>query len=338
MAKLTYQAKLKLKKALKIAAIVLAVLLVLAVARFVYLGRYVVYGEGGAHLDYGTTLPVAAPTEDSQTAGQFVLKSDAATSAEINLPAVGALPRLDGTYLPLAALLEEPAVTDRVTGNAVLADVKTGTGKFLYATALPDTEQSTMAPELGPRLTALAKTTGVTAVARLPAFRDSARALANMKDALPITGGALWMDESGSYWLDPGADAVREYLIDQAMELARMGFEEIVFEDFSYPLSPNIVYEGDGVTATREAARVIADALNGKNIPVSFVSRDEEIMKLSARSFVTAGEDTLVSEVARKQLALLGGGEERLVFLTNSHDTRFEQYSVLSPCENTERG
>ena len=331
MANLTYQTKLRLKKGFLIAAIVLGVLLLLAVSRFLYLGRFVVYDEDGVHLDFGTDLPVAVQPQDEDTAQSFPLISDAATSADISLPTGDKLPKLDGMCFSADALLSGKDISEVFEGNAVLLNVKTNNGKFLYNTTLPDTEQSSKAAELSPRIAALAKTTGVTAIARLSAFRDNAFALSHFSESLPITGGALWMDEEGSYWLDPASEEVRNYLIAEAEELARMGFEEILFEDFSFPLSGNIVYNGDGVTAVRETANAVKEALDAKNIPVSFLSRDEEIQKLSARLFLTVPEGQLVSEIARKNLELIGGGEERLVFLTDSHDTRFEAYSVMTP-------
>jgi len=123
---------------------------------------------------------------------------------------------------------------------------------------------------------------------------------------------------------------VREYLAATAEELIRLGFDEVVFSGFDFPESQNIVYNGDKTQAVRDAAQVIAQRLSAAEIPFSFQSRDAEVTNLSYRAWIpeTAGE--LVSEQVRQYSGQFPEND-RLVFLTDSRDTRFASYSVLSP-------
>lgn len=331
----SYSAKLKLKKYLRIAVAVLLTFVLFYIGRIVYLQRFVVYDESGVHLDY--TGQVSADTEKDrpQNLGDFVLEQEAAAGESIEAPVQGQLSALSGIYLTTAQLMDEnvrntlSAVPE--DADALMLDMKTLTGRYLYATSLPGTERTNT--DLTSLISELSKRPNLTLIARVPAFSDSAHALIDFSQSLPIKGGALWMDRNGSYWLDPAGTDVPGYLISLAQELYAMGFDEIVFDGFSFPQSTNIVYRRDitGAEATYQAAVTIAEQLALYEIPVSFISTDEDILALSARAFIPAETGDLVSELARTYSAIIQGSDAQLVFLTASRDTRFETYSVLSP-------
>ncbi len=332
---LSYSAKLYLKKILRITALVLVVLILLIAGRFIYVQRFLVYDENGVHLEYSSQISTKPADSENLPDGEFILEQEEVRSETIETPIVGELPVLSGLYLTASQLLDEETRTAAAnlpdTVNAVMLDVKTATGKFLYTTSLPGTDCTDT--DLTGFITDLAKRSNLTLIARLPAFRDNAHALMDFSQALPIRGGALWMDASGSYWLDPAGSDVPSYLIEQARELFSLGFDEIVFDDFGFPNSVNIVYESSiaGSDAVLAAAQTVSQQLEAYNIPVSFVSSDSEVTKLSARAFIPAETGDLVSQTAKDYSLLLPGSNARLVFLTPSRDTRFENYSVLSP-------
>ena len=332
---LSYSARLKLKKALLVTAAVLTAVLILCIGRIVYLQRYVVYDENGVHLDYSGKVSAAVPNQDAIPVGDFILEQEQAAGESIEVPIEGQLAALSGVYFTASQLMDEATsagVHDALeNANAVMLDVKTATGKYLYATSLPDTARTET--DITPLISQLAAKTNLTLIARLSAFRDSAKALSDFSQALSIAGGALWMDANGSYCLDPAGEEVTTYLIAIARELSQLGFDEIVFDDSSFPASGNIRYHRDtsGAEAARQAAKTIAEQLSLYDITFSFVSTDPEIIALSARAFLPAETGDLVSETAREYSSLLPGNDARLVFLTASRDTRFETYSVLSP-------
>lgn len=332
MSILTYQSKSKLKKILRAVLIVLGVLALLAVFRFIYLERFLVYDKDGAHLDYGAALPETEKRTDSAQTETFALiREEAAAEAT---PADGSPAPLSGIYVTAGQLLEPDLapILEAADGvNAVMLDMKTQTGKYLYTTAQAGTDTvSADLDAIGVVISALSRKPGMTLIARIPAFPDSAYALADYSRALTIRGGALWMDQNGSYCLDPASKDVQSYLAATAEELIRLGFDEVVFDGFAFPESGNIVYSGDRAQVVREAAQAVAGWLSASEIPVSFVSTDPEVYRFSHRMWIPEAAGELVSEQVR-QYSEVFPDPGRLVFLTGSRDTRFASYSVMSP-------
>ncbi len=328
----SYQTKNRVRRGVKIGLIVLALLIVIAVVRFIYLERFLVYDKNGVHLDLGGGVAVVKQDE-APKAENYPLIRENASGAEIEQPVEGQLKRLSGCSVSAAQLLDENVreALKNYSESAILLDVKTSTGKFLYPTALEDTDVSARAEAIGTLLRQFKGRRGMTRVARLPAFADRSYALADFKHSLAITGGALWMDDNGSYWLDPASEEVRAYLIAEAKELSRLGFDEIVFDSFFFPESKYLVYPGDGPQACRDAAAEIASALEGTGILCSFISDDPEILARSARGYISVNDEMLIASQVNEYSSLFPGGGAQLVFLTDSHDSRLADYSMLSP-------
>lgn len=331
MAVLTYQSKSKLKKALRITLVVVGALALLALLRFIYVGRYLVYNEDGVQLQQSAeTLNAAEP--QGKPAEEFALIREGQTQ-QLGENAS----QISGFYLTASQLMDA-SVRDQLSPlpggcNTLLLDVKTATGKTLYPSALGSEPAASDVQTIADWIVNLKKTSHVTLVARIPAYRDSAVALSDYSMALPISGGALWMDANGSYCLDPASEKTVNFLLDTAKELSALGFDEIVFDGFDFPYSPNIVYSGNGQQAAIDAAQTISQQLKAKGIGVSFGSASKDLLALSDHAWVHAGGGTLVSELARQYVDYLPAGESGLVFLTASKDTRFSSYGVLTPFE-----
>lgn len=334
MAVLTYQSKTKLKKAVRITLIALGVLLLLAALRFLYLGRYLVYNEDGVQLQRGETLSAENAEQPLQTE-DYVLVQETATAET----PMGDLP--SGCYITTEQLMDADTRTqlsEQITGGSMLLlDVKTLTGKTLYPSAV-GSEPVADAEAIAEWIRSVKRRTNLHTVARFSAYRDSAAALSDFSMALPISGGALWIDANGSYCLNPASDKAVDFLYNTALELSALGFDEICFDRFDFPYSPNIVYKGDGQQAAIDAAKVLSERLVAKGIAVSFGSKDAELLSLSAHEFVAADGGTLVADIAREYVPNLRSGDAGLVFLTSSKDTRFSAYGVLTPPDTEENG
>ena len=87
-------------------------------------------------------------------------------------------------------------------------------------------------------------------VARLTCFHDFKTANANREDmGLKNTGGYIFYDGTYTTWLDPAKPAARAYLQAMAVELAGLGFDEILLTEVSYPTEgklDKIAYTADG--------------------------------------------------------------------------------------------
>ena len=84
----------------------------------------------------------------------------------------------------------------------------------------------------------------MTLIARVPAFSDPEYALKHQSQALPLYNGALWTDEHDCYWLNPYSNDVQGYLTSIALELAGLGFDEVLFDNFYFPDSDRISWTG----------------------------------------------------------------------------------------------
>lgn len=339
--RLSFEVKRHLRRLLCALGLILAALLLFCILRAIYLQRYLVYDENGVHLDYGGINTTVTPEKTPETEeGDFVLRQEAVVGTVEGEDAPKANPLLRGVYVSAGQLVSDesrPGIPGALgSANTVMLDMKTATGKFLYHTALAGTEKAAADLDAIEALVGeLTARQDLTVIARIPAFQDSAFALADFSHSLPIRGGALWIDWGGSYWLDPAGKDVADYLVSTARELKQLGFDEVVFENFSFPASPNIWYDRQvsGTDATLTAAQTVAQRLASYNIPVSFQSTDPAVEALSARVYLEAENGSGVIAEAKAREAYLAGDDSRLVFLTASRDTRFQPYSTLSPLE-----
>ena len=73
-------------------------------------------------------------------------------------------------------------------------------------------------------------------VARLSCFLDPKAANRDIEGmGLKNTGGYIFYDGNNTQWLEPAKEGARTYLCDLAVELAELGFDEILLTDVSYP-------------------------------------------------------------------------------------------------------
>lgn len=338
MHSLPYRTKLRIRAALKYGAIALAVLAVLLVLAVVYLGRYVVYDENGAHIDLGrsTAKPVAEellePPATEPLPEVNVVYADpgsADTGSEAVLGYYIDITMLQDPDAVLAGLqeLEEPCT--------VMIDLKSRSGSFYYSTGIegavfPDFVDV----EKVDAILSYLRTNGFTMIARVQAFRDTNFALNNIPCGLAVSSGALWADSDGYLWLNPEDELVRDYLKQVVSELAGRGFREIVFDDFYFPESTQIVYtsEKNKNELMRDTARLLINYFGNSNITISFgsPSRDFVLENLKSRVYVEDVDGSGVSGVV-SGYSKLADAAKQLVFLTPSRDTRFDGYNLLRP-------
>lgn len=331
----SYRSKQRLRVLLIALAIAAAVLAVTAVCVVLYLERYIVYTADGAHLDFSIQQGAA----DGGGGEALPPLADAPLTIGSGGEDQSAMDRLEGVYVTVEMLADTAAVETAVAGQpAVLVDLKSIYGNYYYSSALSGAETSSaVSPTAVDALLAqLAARRDLYRVARVPAFRDSAFALANQSCGLALSGGALWMDESSCYWLDPADDQVIAHLADVARELHSLGFDEVVFSDFSFPESANIVYDGDRSAAVLEAASRLQANLAEEGITFSVETEDPALAAYAARVYISEEDGARVQGLADAFSAAYDVLEERLVFVTASRDTRFAQYGIFRPALDDE--
>ena len=118
-------------------------------------------------------------------------------------------------------------VVEEQGANTVVVNMKPDDGILVW-----DTVESAPNAELEDALGDMREEVGI--VARISCFRDEW--LANTYEyCIHSNSGYRWKDFGGVHWVSPAKAEVQSYIIDRAVELAGMGFQEILLDNCGYP-------------------------------------------------------------------------------------------------------
>ena len=338
MHSIPYRTKQRIRKGLKITAIVLAVLAVLDVLVVIYLGRFLVYDENGAHIDLNRSTGRQADEAD-------FLREETRELPEVEL--IYGDPSSDsssselilGYYIDLPMLQDPDAVLDALTALegpcTVMIDLKSSSGAFYYSTGIAGAVTAeTVDVTKVDRVISYLRSNQFSMIARVKAFRDTNFALANIPCGLAMQNAALWMDRDGYFWLNPEDGMVIDYLKQIVNELASKGFREVVFDDFYFPESTQIVYPSDRTRPEmmQYVSTQLINYFKNANITISFgdPAADFVLENESSRVYLSDVDGSGVGAAVASYSRLVDP-EKQLVFLTASRDTRFEGYHLLRP-------
>ena len=339
---LTYHTRRRIRKGVLIGLIVALIALLIWTCWIIWVERHIVYTRDGAVLDFSAASQypgdgtLAVPPAEQETISIYYNDGSDVVALDTSLR------QMRGYYIS-ADMLANDMDTIRATiaalpvGSAVMMEVKSIKGTFYYTSSVEDASLATsidlaavdaLIDDIASRNLYL--------IGSVPAFRDRNYGLKNTSCGLPFIGGqgALWLDDSGCYWLDPTKKGTMSYLTDIATELRIKGFDEIVFTDFCFPDSPEIEFSGNKVTAVQEAADTLVESCASDRFAVSFLATDSTIQPVTGRSRL------YITNVAAENAATAAAAYAvedpavNLVFLTDSYDTRYENYSVLRPMDS----
>lgn len=327
---ISYRSKLRLRNTLIIVLAAVLVLVLSALCAFFYLERYIVYTPEGAKLDFNAPAPGASPVREP--AG---LIPGAALVEDEGEQDTQAAARISGFYADGPMLADPEAVHASLQSidapTSVLLDVRSIYGNFYYPSGIEGAQTSSAVDPSAVRglIRELSGNENVHLIAWLPAFRDSTYALSHHECGLSLPSGALWMDGDGCYWLDPANDKVIAYLELAGRELAALGFDEVVFADFYFPEGAAAYYEGDPAATITEAARRLQANLTG--LTVSLSTPDATLTPFAERVYFKESDGAQVPSLTAPFRDAYSPLSDHLVFLTDSRDTRFEEFCVLKP-------
>ena len=321
---MTYRNKLRLRRFLIILAIVLLALVIVGLIGFSYLGRYVVYTEDGAHFSFHSQPPSAPETEQAAAPVESPVLVTGSSIREQSILEDGSTTALQdcevkGLLVDYVTLSDPTAVSavDLGTGayNTLVLEMRAGGSAILDTDAVR-------------QLISRAKSAQMHLVAMMSCLNDSAYALSHTSEALAISGGALWMNSAGSYWLDPTNADVQNYLAGMINQLETMGFQEVILNNFSFPTTDEIVYSSD---STRESMLQDAyKALENKanlDCTLGLLIKDPEsghqAFDLAEHLYVYYSDGSSLKQYVDDH------PDTYLVFLTSSHDTRFDDYGKV---------
>ena len=303
---------------------------------FVWMQRFVVYTrESGAILDFqAEAIPLdgqeAVPPEENMEIAIHYNEGEDKVNVSTELA------QMNGYFLDAGTVIRDPeaaweTIQQLPVGTPILMDVKSIIGTFYYSTStgrpISDSADISGMDELIANL----RSSGYYTVARVPALRDREYGIDNTRAGLATSGGYLWMDEEGCYWLNPTKEDTVTYLMKIATELRELGFNEVLFDDYRFPNTKKIVFKEDKPLALAETAQTLVSSCATDYFAVSFVS-DGSWTPPSGRSriYIEGVEDPAMIQETTQTL-MLTNPTIRLVFLTNNLDTRFEAYSVMRP-------
>ncbi|MDR1703243.1 MAG: putative glycoside hydrolase [Clostridiales bacterium] len=130
--------------------------------------------------------------------------------------------------------------------NAIVIDVKDDLGNMTFKGKLQSADESGISVANIPDIDALMaelKARDIYTIARIVSFRDQAVANVHPEFILKLTDGTeLWTEESGNTfcWLNPYNKDVWTYILDIAVEAAKVGFDEIQFDYVRFSTSQRV--------------------------------------------------------------------------------------------------
>lgn len=332
---LTFTAKRRIQRAAIAALALLVVGTVVWFCWVIWLERYVVYNDEGASFDFELKDPgtgsIAAPPSADETISIYYNEGENAINTSTELT------QITGYYIDAETLQTDlngtrELVAGLSANTAVMIELKTIKGNFLYNSQLPDAVTSSSVDLVGvDALIQDINSRNLYTIASVPAFRDFNFGLNNVSSGLPLPKGYLWMDSQGCYWLDPTKSGTLNWLYSIAEELRDLGFNEVVFTDFCFPDTDKIVFKEDKTEAIASAAAKLVKTCSKSNFAVSFVTTNVAFSLPEGRSRIymqNVGAKDVASIVAQTNIP---DPAVNLVFLSSTSDTRFNDYSVLRP-------
>ncbi len=334
----SYRNKRRIRTGLIALCILLAALALLILCRFIFVQRFLVYADSEVKLNYQQDLqsqqfpadqqtqdfPLEIEEQDSQSAASLLDQSSAPMTGYYISTKM--LQNVDDVKLALDALDETP--------TAISFEMKSIYGNFYYESDVHGAVTANCDTDAIEALIQRFRARGTYLIARIPAFTDNNFALDNQASGLPLRSGALWMDDNNCYWLDPLSENVQSYLVDIAMELADMGFDELVFEGFTMPDSQNIVYDTGELTREEvagEAAKQLRMVLDSLDVKISFGSENATVAEHTDRVYLSTDNGASVAALVDAVAPHLSDPKTQIVFQTASRDTRFDDYGILRP-------
>lgn len=230
----SYRGKNTGQTILKVIALLLALTIVIGTVTLVFFGQYIAISSDGIRLD----LPSNAvePVETPLPSMEIIIPTPDPMPSSQNL---NALPLDLSTFMATAASASDYLSTWQ--GNGFIVDVKPTTGLLSYVSQAPiaSTARTTGTNQnANQALAELLNEPDFYSIAHVSLFRDNTAPYQRNSLALRIPGGN-WRDTENTRWLNPSNADVQDYIIDICTELAQMGFDEILLDNASFPVTEN---------------------------------------------------------------------------------------------------
>lgn len=330
-----YRTQQKLKR-LSIALLILLVIAAIVWGMWIiWLQRYVVYTrDEGAVIDFqqSETLPVGEMAVQPEADTVEIYYNEGENKINVGLE----LMQLNGYFITGDDLENDPeGVLEQVqmlpANTPVMLDIKSIYGNFFYSTSTGRPTSDVVPVATVDELIKLFKTRNLYAIARLPALRDTEFGLEKPSNGMAVEEGYLWMDDEGCYWLDPAEEGTIKYLMNIAKELQALGFHEVVMDEYYFPETEEVVFNGDKQQALADTAKLLVENCANNTFTVSFVTDGSWTMPEGRTRVFRKDIDNPVELLKAVENLDIEEPSVNLVFITNNTDARFDEYGVLRP-------
>ncbi len=290
----TYRGRSPFRSVLKWIIALLVVVLILAVAALVWLQQYMVYSSDGGKLVFPWTeqsTPFPSPTPSS--APPLASPSVVVVTPEVPTPEA-----LHAAFLPREALYDGSADQALLAAGAQAAvfDMKADDGTLAYVSSLAlaiQANASSADPAINAAIQELNRLEGLYTVARVSCFRDDKLSDADWSLNITTNSGYRWTDPDGLKWSSPANQTVQTYVTAVCVELAQLGFDEILLDNAGYPVQGNLAYIKPGAAYDKSQ---LSTVIGNFYKDVRAALADYPDVKLSVatdRSTLEAGQDDL---------------------------------------------
>ncbi len=320
----------------------LLILVLLAIAAWmvwiIWLDRYVVYSRDGATLNFSLSAEdisgeVAVRPTQGETVPIFF------NDGEDAIVTTTELTQVVGYYADTEALRKSVSEVRRQIdtlpeGMAVMLDLKNISGYFHYSTKVGDGISSSVDVGAVDDLIQYLKTKRLYTIARIPAFQEYHYFMGgggnrNLSHGLATKRGYLWVDNQRCYWMSPSSNGTLTYLIQIINELKELGFDEVVLDGFQFPDTKDIAYSGNRTEALETAAKKLVESCASESFALSFTptSVNFKLPEGRCRMYLKNLDAGKIKDTV--EACQLEDKLTYLVFVTDTNDTRFNDYSVI---------
>lgn len=250
-----YRGRRTVTDALRFIAIALAVIVVLVLVGVFYFQRYIVYTDEGPKLELPPFLemfrrekgePNDLPSLPDPSDVSIVINPDGSQSglepgAHREAGYILELPVSEVIGGTAAAKLEEAGA------EALVLQVKASSGQLAWHSDLFAADWAEVnAPRSNNDALKQWNDGEVYTIARVCCFRDDSVPY-SMNNLALRRGEFNWRDDLGLRWLSPAQEDAQAYIAGLCGELAALGFEEILLEQFHFPTQGNVgnIKQGD---------------------------------------------------------------------------------------------
>ena len=236
-----YRGRRTITDILRYIAITLGVLVLLLAAALLVGRRFLVYGEDGPKLVLPPFLSGGQSEMDASQSGQPA-EGEQPQSREADQEAQETVEpeetSMAALQLDVADLLNQTLLSqlEEAGANALVLEMKDQSGALAWesAQAVADRARVNGSAEVNDALKEW-NTGEVYTIARVCCFRDDSVPYYRNTMALR-QGNGNWRDELGLRWMSPAQPDAQAYVAGLCGELAALGFDEIVLEQFSFPV------------------------------------------------------------------------------------------------------